>query len=518
VVEGPFPASGPAPNDFASSFGPDSVGRYTRYAEISHADGTVICVTPTIAVSVQEPSTIFTDQTPGSTLDAGVGIELGLKFRADVSGTVTGIRFYKVLGDMALHLGSLWTAQGELLATGIFEESVAVGWEELQFPTPVPIAPNTTYVVSYYTSQGFFNYDFNTFALAGIDRPPLHALKDGTDGSNSVFAIGGPGQFPTQGYAASNYWVDVFFSASSSVDGKRTRFEYPGMTAFIEGRGSDWRAQDAALSVANASTGQNWVRVTFVADDPNFHYGGTMCQGAVGVCSQNYFAPRPVNGYSATERWTGADWNVIGLAFDSDAPFRWTGTIVIESENGTPFYSFDPHLFNPVGFGPSIGTALHAAWAAWAADVPSYWDEDLQMFVVPYTNFYHNHTEWQQGWQTNVTITNTSLIPVAVTIENHTFMGGFGSAAQPCPWPFWDSRASNMDAPTTLLSLGGLESQTIDLYRSQFVDADAAYFSLESNLYVRTSSGRPADLRVDTHVGPNDSMGQDYHCSFLTER
>ena len=43
-----------------------------------------------------------------------------MKFKADVFGTVSGIRFYKAAANTGTHIGSLWTATGQLLATATF--------------------------------------------------------------------------------------------------------------------------------------------------------------------------------------------------------------------------------------------------------------------------------------------------------------------------------------------------------------------------------------------------------------
>ncbi len=51
----------------------------------------------------------------------------------------------------------------------------------------------------------------------GIDAPPLHALKDGTDGPNGVYRPGSGGGFPTQAFQSANYWVDVVFAPSNSA-------------------------------------------------------------------------------------------------------------------------------------------------------------------------------------------------------------------------------------------------------------------------------------------------------------
>ena len=50
---------------------------------------------------------------------------------------------------------------------------------------------------------------------------PLTALQDGADGANGVYKYGAAG-FPTVGYAASNYWVDVVYTNNSTDTTKPT--------------------------------------------------------------------------------------------------------------------------------------------------------------------------------------------------------------------------------------------------------------------------------------------------------
>ena len=47
-------------------------------------------------------------------------VSLGVKFRSDVNGFITGIRFYKGSANTGTHVGSLWTSRGQLLATATF--------------------------------------------------------------------------------------------------------------------------------------------------------------------------------------------------------------------------------------------------------------------------------------------------------------------------------------------------------------------------------------------------------------
>jgi hypothetical protein len=138
-------------------------------------------------------------------------VEIGTKFRSDVAGTVTGVRFYKGTGNTGTHVGHLWTTAGANLGTVTFTGESATGWQQASFATPVPITAGTTYVVSYYAPVGRYAADAGFFSTSGVDSPPLHALTDGLDGANGVYRYGAGGGFPNLSYLSSNYWVDVTF-------------------------------------------------------------------------------------------------------------------------------------------------------------------------------------------------------------------------------------------------------------------------------------------------------------------
>jgi uncharacterized protein DUF4082 len=81
-------------------------------------------------------------------------VNLGVKFMTDANGWIAGIRFYKGAGNTASHIGSLWTSTGTLLGRVTFTNESASGWQEADFPSPVPVAADTTYVVSYFAPIG----------------------------------------------------------------------------------------------------------------------------------------------------------------------------------------------------------------------------------------------------------------------------------------------------------------------------------------------------------------------------
>ncbi|WP_203030690.1 DUF4082 domain-containing protein [Frankia nepalensis] len=156
-------------------------------------------------------------------------VELGMKFRSDQDGHVTGIRFYKGPQNTGAHTGTLWSAEGTQLATGTFTNESAAGWQTLTFTSPVPINKNTTYVASYHTTTGRYSVNANGFGGVGVDSPPLHALANGVDGQNGVYVYGGHA-FPTNG-TPHNYWVDVVMTLPPDTTAPTLSARSPGTGA-----------------------------------------------------------------------------------------------------------------------------------------------------------------------------------------------------------------------------------------------------------------------------------------------
>ena len=86
------------------------------------------------------------------------------------------------------------------------------------FPTPVAIAANTTYVISYLAPNGHYSGPDDYFATAGVDNPPLHALRNGVDGPNGVYMYSAASVFPTDTFQSEGYFVDVVFNTTIGPD------------------------------------------------------------------------------------------------------------------------------------------------------------------------------------------------------------------------------------------------------------------------------------------------------------
>ena len=215
-------------------------------------------------------------------------VELGMKFRSDVAGTVTGVRFYKGSQNTGTHTGHLWSSTGTRLASVTFTDETASGWQQADFSTPVAISANTTYVVSYFAPDGRYSANGSYFTSAA-DNPPLHGLASGTDGSNGVYTYGTE-QFPTSSYKDANYWVDVVFSAApATVPVVTATAPESGATGVAVGT-APWATFDQAVTAAS---------ITFTLKDAagNAVTGATSYNNATDRVT---FTPASALGYSAS--------------------------------------------------------------------------------------------------------------------------------------------------------------------------------------------------------------------------
>ena len=61
-----------------------------------------------------------------------------MKFRTEVNGYVTGVRFYKSAENTGRHVGNLWSRSGQLLSSVVFSNETASGWQEAVFRRRLP--------------------------------------------------------------------------------------------------------------------------------------------------------------------------------------------------------------------------------------------------------------------------------------------------------------------------------------------------------------------------------------------
>ncbi|NEM97760.1 Ig-like domain-containing protein [Pontibacter burrus] len=173
------------------------------------------------AAPVMCPCSVFrsSDAPTGIMFNDGQGLQLGMKFRSSVNGFITGVRFYKQSGNTSTHTGQLYTSTGMLVGSVAFNNETASGWQQAEFSTPVAITANTTYIISYHSSNGQYAAT-NPYFTQAISNGPLRALVNGEDGPNGVYKYSSTPAFPNDNYLSANYWVDVVFTPDGEQGNK----------------------------------------------------------------------------------------------------------------------------------------------------------------------------------------------------------------------------------------------------------------------------------------------------------
>lgn len=224
---------------------PSVVGSATIMSRAVDDSGNLEKPSGGVTVNVQPqtcPCSIWNSSSSPKLPDSGDGnsVEVGVKFTADSDGSVTGIRFYKSTANTGTHIGHLWTSTGTLLGTATFTSESGSGWQQVNFSSPIPVTANTTYVASYLAPKGHYSADAEYFLQSGYNNPPLHALENGVDGDNGVYAYTTTGGFPNQSYLSTNYWVDVVYTSSNtySISGMITGTGGGGATVTLSGSAS----------------------------------------------------------------------------------------------------------------------------------------------------------------------------------------------------------------------------------------------------------------------------------------
>lgn len=169
--------------------------------------GVTISVAAAPTVSFFSPSS-----TPAIISDTDTShVNLGTRFSSTQSGTIIGLKYYKGLADGGVHVGSLWSSTGTLLASATFTDDSASGWKTVTFANPVSIAAGQTYVASY-NSQGRYASTPNYFTSAYTVGPLT------IEAGNGYYSYGQGTLFPSNPSNGANYWVDVIFSPSNTAN------------------------------------------------------------------------------------------------------------------------------------------------------------------------------------------------------------------------------------------------------------------------------------------------------------
>lgn len=214
--------------DGGSSWHPATGKTSWTYSYIQHGVGSVPLKVRAIDDSANYPATP-TQRTlqvggPYSALGLAVpahvdsgdtgSVMLGLRVTPNQNGFISGVRFYKSAANTGTHTGTLWNAAGAQLATATFTYETASGWQTAKFVSPVAVTSGQTYVVSYLAPNGRYSYQTGYWDYSGTAAAPLSIA--GGFGSAPAGVYNTDGNFPTNSYEGSNYFVDAVFESTDS--------------------------------------------------------------------------------------------------------------------------------------------------------------------------------------------------------------------------------------------------------------------------------------------------------------
>ena len=175
-----------------------------------------------------------------------------------------------------------------------------------------------------------------------------------------------------------------------------------------------WKVQDFAHSFFNPNPDTIIIRLKMVSD----HHDFVFANGQTGTFTKSYKL-KPMFGITdnvficpAFEKYK-PNWPVSpGTNFAGSVEFSASG----------PFYYYLLHE-TPLSESMTMEEAYFNGWNPCKYDEAGVWDKELNQFIIPYTNYWHNETIWKIGWNSTLIIKNNTEHPVIYTIKHIPFYG-----------------------------------------------------------------------------------------------
>jgi len=309
--------------------------------------GTAACAgadTPVAGVPVATGETLFTTQTPSNpNATDQTPYELGLKVQSATGGRITALRYYKAPSESGPHCGTLWTADGTLLARVAFAGETDSGWQQQSLNVPVPVQAGVPYVVSVNTN-GYFADTHGGLATTVVNGD----LSSVADGANGVY--GSPGTFPTTSYMSSNYFRDVVFvpDAGSTGGGTPSPTATPTETATPTDPGPTATPTETATPTDSptATPGDQTIFTTQTPTDQAASDNGTDYELGVKfqsarageITALRYYRSPSDTGAHVGHLWTAGGATLATITFANETAAGWQQQALT-----TPVY-IEPHM------------------------------------------------------------------------------------------------------------------------------------------------------------------------------
>ena len=326
-----FTPSGPLPNNAVVQ---------ATLSGVSTAQGATLATQTWSFTTVNEATTtvtvsrLFGTETPTSSTGESDPVELGVSFTPSVAGSVTGIRFYKGPGNTGAHVGHLWSSTGALLATVNFATETSGGWQTAQLSSAVALTVGQTYVVSYLAPAGHYSYTSNYFSSPKTSGP----LTAGT-ANNGRFLYATGGGFPTTSWNATNYFVDVEYSVTSTAPAGGGTTPTPPPTPVPTGPTSLFGTE----TPGNAASGEG---------DP-IELGVSFSSSVAGKVTEIKFYKGPGNGGTHVGHlWSATGDNLATVNFQSETASGWQTAVLATPVTLVPGQEYVVSYFAPQGHYP----------------------------------------------------------------------------------------------------------------------------------------------------------------------
>ena len=348
-------------------------------------------------------------------------IEVGTRFTVAVSGSVTGVRFYKGPGNSGTHVGRLWNqTTGALLGSVTFTGESATGWQWAAFSSPVPVTAGQPYVVSYGAPVGRYSATGQYFT-----GPHVSGSLTATAG---VFSTAGLGVFPSDTFNNSNYWVDVTYE-DTTAPGVVTRTPAPGATGVAVGR-------PVSVSFDEAIVAGYAVSVTPAGGSPVA--GATVWDAGTKTLT---FTPSAL--LSAVTSYSVSVTGVQDQAGNATPPVSWSFTTAEAPDVTAPVVVTRTPVSGASGV--AVGTPVSVSFdepivAGYAVSVTPAGGSPVA-----------GATAWDAGSKT-LTFTPSALLS-AVTSYSVSVSGvkdAAGNVADPVTWSFTTAEAPDVTAPVVV--------------------------------------------------------------------